>query len=62
MEKKMRLRLLFVAIILVLVLVVLYSGLQILESTVFLKNPDQSQSASKVIIKDGVKYYPRRDC
>ena len=61
MEKKMRLRLLFVAIILVLVLVVLYSGLQILESTVFLKNPDQSQSASKVIIKDGVKYYPRQD-
>lgn len=61
MNKKMRLKLLFVAVILVLVLVVLYSGLQILESTVFFKNTDQSQTASKVIIKDGVKYYPRQD-
>jgi len=61
MDKKMRLKLLFSAVILVLVLVVLYSGLQILESTVFFKNPDQSQSDSKVIIKDGIKYYPRQD-
>ncbi len=61
MDKKMRLKLLFATVILVLVLVVLYSGLQILESTVFFKNPDQSQTTSKVIVKDGVKYYPRQD-
>ena len=51
----------FVCIILILVLVVLYSGLQILESTVLLKEEFTMQTTSKTIRRDGVKYYPRKD-
>ena len=61
MDKKMRVKLLYVGVILILVLVVLYSGLQILESTVFSKNHYQLQTTSKVQIRDGVSYYPRQD-
>lgn len=52
----------FLIIILILVLVILYSGLQILEATVFNKNQVQvTQSVSKTITRDGVDYFPRQD-
>ena len=49
-------------ILLALVIVILYSGLQILESTV-LYSPDatQNQVSSKTITRDGVDYFPRQD-
>lgn len=52
----------FFGVVLVLVLVMLISGLQILESTVFHKgqNPEAT-IASKTIERDGKKYYPRQD-
>ena len=52
----------FFAVILILVLVILFSGLQILESTV-LHHGDGSDStiASKTITVDGVSYFPRQD-
>ena len=49
-------------ILLVLVLVILYSGLQILESTVL--HPSQestTQQTSKTITRDGKEYFPRQD-
>lgn len=49
-------------ILLVLVAVILYSGLQILESTVL--NPDNEaagQISTKTIERNGVKYFPRQD-
>lgn len=61
MNRKTLLQALFVCVALVLVLVILYSGLQILESTVFLKTPDTMQTTTKTIKKDGVSYYPRQD-
>lgn len=61
MNKELRRKALFVCIILLLVLVILYSGLQILESTIFSKHPAQLQTTSKTITRNGVKYYPRQD-
>ena len=53
--------LIFVAI-LILVLVLLYSGLQILESTVLRKDTGAVQEfEKKTIYRDGVAYYPRLD-
>ena len=47
---------------LVLVLVVIYSGLQILESTVFTGEGVPSETTpSKTIIRNGVEYFPRQD-
>lgn len=61
-KKKPRSGVLFYCIVLVLVLLVLYSGLRILESTVFLKNQGQGSTiASRTIERDGVSYYPRQD-
>ena len=54
--------LVFFAAILILVLVILYSGLQILESTVL--HPSQestTQQTSKTITRDGKAYFPRQD-
>lgn len=51
-------------LILILVLVMLYSGLQILESTVFhseAEQAEQDQYVSKTIVRDGTAYYPRAD-
>ena len=49
-------------ILLVLVLVILYSGLQILESTVLLSGSETAgQSGNKTITRDGVDYFPRQD-
>lgn len=61
MNKEQRKKVLFVVLILILVALVLYSGLQILESVLFPGNLNQMQTTSKVIIRDGVKYYPRKD-
>lgn len=51
-----------VIILLVLVLVILYSGLQILESTV-LHSQESSEGtvSTKTITRDGVNYFPRQD-
>lgn len=52
----------FFAVILILVLVMLYSGLQILESTVLFQGNDSDATiASKTILVDGVPYFPRQD-
>ena len=52
----------FFAVILILVLVMLYSGLQILESTVLYHGQDaESPIISKTITVDGVEYFPRQD-
>ena len=63
MDKKAKRRILVLLVaILILVLVFLFSGLQILESTVFRKGTGTSQvSDRKTIIRDGVEYYPRQD-
>lgn len=52
----------FFAVILILVLVMLYSGLQILESTVLYHGQDEeTHVVSKTITVDGVEYFPRQD-
>ena len=61
MNKETVSKFLFVVVILILVLVILYSGLQILESTVFFGGLNQFQTTSKTIIHNGVRYYPRQD-
>ena len=49
-------------ILLVLVFVILYGGLQILESAVFDSPVSVSEPAStKTIVRDGVEYFPRQD-
>jgi LCP family protein required for cell wall assembly len=54
--------LLFAAVILFLVLVILYSGLQIVESTVFRTGQEPADKvSSKTITRDGVDYFPRQD-
>ncbi len=52
----------YLCVILILVLVILYSGLRILESTVFYKEPAQEDTHnSKTIVRDGIEYFPRQD-
>ena len=52
----------YFGLILILVLVLLFSGLQILESTVFLKEqPVEPTRASKTITRNGIDYFPRQD-
>lgn len=52
----------FYAVILILVLVMLYSGLQILESTVLYHGQNAEPTiASKTITVDGAEYFPRQD-
>jgi len=54
-------RVLFVVAVLILVLVVIFSGLQILESTVFHYGQEGGTTPSKTITRDGVDYFPRQD-
>lgn len=62
MKKKTRTDVIFVCVILALVLVILYSGLRILESTVFYGGDQENmQTESKTITRNGVKYFPRQD-
>ena len=52
----------FFAVIMILVLVMLYSGLQILESTVLYHGSNEDPAIeSKTIVVDGVAYFPRQD-
>ena len=52
----------YVCVILLLILAIIFSGVQILESTGFLK-PHENEGAthSKTIIRNGVEYFPRQD-
>ena len=55
-------KLVYLGIILILLLVILYSGLRILESTVFRTGQDGEQAVpSKTVTRDGVDYFPRQD-
>ena len=61
-KKKHTKEVVFFALILILVLVMLYSGLQILESTVFFRGEETGRNpVSKTITRDGVDYFPRQD-
>lgn len=63
MKKKSPLkRVLILFVLLALVIVMLYSGLQILASTV-LQSPATTdvQTGKKTIVRDGVEYFPRQD-
>lgn len=52
----------YFCVILILVFVMLFSGLQILESTVFApRREENAQMESKKITRNGVDYYPRQD-
>ena len=49
-------------ILLLLVIVILYSGLQILASTVLqFQTSTQGQNGKKTIVRNGVEYFPRQD-
>lgn len=49
-------------VILILVAVMIFSGLQILESTVFSSGQENNNiPESKVIVRNGVRYFPRQD-
>lgn len=48
-------------LILILLITMLYSGLQILESTVFRTGAAEEGFVSRTITRDGVSYYPRQD-
>lgn len=61
MNKKFLVRVLFACIALILVLGIVYSGLQILELTVFYGQEREFEVKTKTITRDGVKYYPRQD-
>lgn len=55
-------KVLIIIAILILVLVLIYSGLQILESTVLLPKVDvPEESTGKTIHRDDIAYYPRQD-
>ena len=61
MNKKIKRRNIFLAcVVLVLVLVMIYSGLQILELTMFY-NGEPAATGSKTIVRNGVEYFPRQD-
>ena len=53
---------LLTCILLALVIAILYSGLQILASTVLHSQESvEGQTSSKTIVRDGVEYFPRQD-
>ena len=54
-------KIVYFCIILILVFLVLFSGLRILESTVFHNQDDAMVSSSKTTIVNGVEYFPRQD-
>lgn len=62
MNKRNKMNVAFVAVVLILVLVMIYSGLRILESTVFYGDPTaQTEHETKTITRNGVDYFPRQD-
>ena len=54
-------KIVYYSLILILVLVVIFSGLQILESTIFNPVAEDAAPPSKTITRDGVDYFPRQD-
>ena len=60
-KRKTNSRFVVAALILILVLVMIYSGLRILESTVFYSQPEEKPAATKTITRDGIDYFPRQD-
>ena len=60
-ENKRRGNPVLLIVILILVLVFIISGLQFLESTDFHSTGATVGYDSKIIERDGVKYYPRQD-
>ncbi len=57
-----RRRILYFGLILILVLVMIFSGLRILESTVFYNDTTEEEvHVSKTITREGVDYFPRQD-
>ena len=49
-------------ILLVLILAMIYSGLQIMESTVLIPEEESTQTVgTKTIVRDGISYFPRQD-
>jgi len=62
MNRKNVMKTAFIGTALILLLVIVYSGLQILESTVFYNQQhEEPAKKSKWIVRDGVRYYPRQD-
>ena len=61
MKRELFWKLLFSCLALVLVFAILYSGLQILESTVLLASKEMEVQVRKTVTRDGVDYYPRQD-
>lgn len=62
MNKKKLKNYLYLCLILILVLLMIYSGLQILESTVLSGNTEKPTSTTtKTITVDGISYFPRQD-
>ena len=59
-NRKIAGKILYFAVVLILVLVMIFSGLQILESTVLYSGQEEIYE-SKTIERNGVKYFPRRD-
>lgn len=52
----------YFCVILILVLVMIFSGLQILESTIFYDGQGTAETIpSKTIVREGVEYFPRQD-
>lgn len=61
MKRELFWKMLLSCLALVLVFVILYSGLQILESTVLLAPREMEVQVRKTVTRDGVDYYPRQD-
>lgn len=61
MNRKYLIKAAFICVALILVLVILYSGLQVLESTVFYGQQEEGAGETKWIIRNGEYYYPRQD-
>lgn len=61
-KRRLLMRIGFYCVVFALVLVMIYSGLRIVESTVFLDpNATEQTSASKTITRNGKQYFPRQD-
>ena len=60
--KKNKLNLVSVIVVLLMIMVIIYSGFQILKSTVLHHEVIEEEKApSKTIVKDGVAYFPKQD-
>lgn len=60
MRDKMWFRIVLVCVVLILLFLMIYSGLRIMESTVFSDRQDE-QIKTRTIVRDGIRYYPRQD-